>query len=134
MTNTGAGLDLATVTALLAEEKTAQRQSSTSDKTVDKFLKPVQVGPLRYMETAKRCTSRGCGTQTNLTVKGVPLCVNHSLYELNRLLLKANEFDFSDCDCKAGMHSKMNVHTEGCPVWVRVKELTQVDSNSSATT
>lgn len=110
-----AGLDLETITALLTEEKAAQG-SKPSAATLPK---PIQIGPLRYNDTTERCASRNCGTPTYITVKGIRYCSSHALYELNRLLLSSDNYDYSDCSCKAGMHSKMNIHTSDCPIWQR---------------
>lgn len=126
MSNTGSGLDLATITDLL---KTEKKLDTSSKSAVTTLARPIQIGPLRYLEKDERCSSRGCGSSCRIRVKGIPYCANHALYEMNRMLLDVEDFDYSDCTCKAGTHSKMNVHTDDCPIWSRVKE--QRDSNTS---
>jgi hypothetical protein len=45
------------------------------------------IGPLRYIEVEKRCSSRGCGSMTHYTVQGAPKCTVHALDELNEMLI-----------------------------------------------
>lgn len=130
--SSGPSLDLDTINALLSEAKKINQRSTSnkSENTTSTHPKPIQVGPLHYRDETNRCASRGCGTQCLIEVSGIPYCSSHALYELNRLLLDKEGFDYSDCNCKAGAHSKMNVHTSDCPVWARVKE-GRIDNNST---
>ena len=45
------------------------------------------IGPLRYSETERRCSSRGCGVMTHYAVQGAPKCTIHALTELNDMLV-----------------------------------------------
>jgi hypothetical protein len=45
------------------------------------------IGPLRYSETERRCSSRGCGSMTHYAVQGAPKCTIHALTELNEMLV-----------------------------------------------
>jgi len=47
-----------------------------------------QDGPLRWIDTEKRCASRGCGSSTHCKVNGIPRCMKHALSELNEMLIK----------------------------------------------
>lgn len=117
------GLDYDTIQQLLKEDKA---QPITSPKTSEKFPphpRPVQIGPLSYnAENPSRCVSKGCGAPSVIKVDGVNYCSSHALSVLNRMILDYRGIDYSDCNCKAGYHSKMNVHTEFCPVFKRTKE------------
>jgi hypothetical protein len=53
-----------------------------------RYPAPTQDGPLRWIDTEKRCASRGCGSSTHCKVKGIPRCMKHALDELNELLIE----------------------------------------------
>jgi len=116
-------LDYDTIQKLLAGEQTEE------DKA---HIKPIQIGPLRWFDETDRCASRGCSSPTRIRVVGVPYCNTHALYALNRLLID-NGVNTADCVCNAGKYSMMNIHTQDCPIFIRVKEQRDsIKSDSSA--
>ena len=62
----------------------------TEDTVVISYEVSEQRGPLRRFDREMRCTSRRCGSSTFFKVRGMPLCMMHSLLELNRMLIKRN--------------------------------------------
>lgn len=113
-------LDPEFIQNLLEKEK----QKGTGVKTTTGNTprpRSLQLGPLRWAETSTSCASRGCGSPTLIRVKGIPYCSAHALQELNRLLLDADGIDYSDCNCKSGILSKMNLHGSECEVYIRCK-------------
>jgi hypothetical protein len=47
-----------------------------------------QNGPLRFIDTEKRCASRGCGSSTHMKLKGIPYCMMHCLKNMNEMLIE----------------------------------------------
>jgi hypothetical protein len=58
------------------------------NNVVTTYEVPEQRGPLRRFDKEMRCTSRRCGSPTFFKVRGMPLCMMHSLMELNRMLIE----------------------------------------------
>lgn len=80
--------------------------------------RPKQLGPLRWRDERGYCTSRGCGSPCLIEVRGVYYCTTHALNVLNRIILEELEHvDLSECTCKAGVHSKGNIHTYDCAMY-----------------
>jgi len=118
------------INALLKLEEKKQLRKAAQGKE-----RPIQIGPLRYMEKDDKCASRGCSGPSRIQVKGVPYCSSHALYALNELYMKLEgKYEFDDCVCNAGRHSKHNVHTTDCPVFQRLKERDDSSSSSTSTT
>lgn len=103
----------------IAELLEKERNKATGIKqSVTGGPRPVQLGPLRWFDTTDRCSSRGCGSPTLIKVRGIPYCTSHALNELNRIILSELELvDLSRCTCKAGVHSKGNIHTADCDMY-----------------
>jgi hypothetical protein len=109
-------LDIDTIQELLKQDKVFE--------TV--HPRPVQLGPLQWKDTTDRCAARGCSTPTYIRIGGIPYCTSHALYALNLIVIKTqpqyNTIPYNDCNCKAGRHSMMNIHTDDCVLFGRIKE------------
>lgn len=83
-------LDEAFIEQLLKNELAGRNRPTAlkPPQTVSRFLVPVQHGPLRWHDTADRCASRGCGSETYCKVSGIPRCTMHALQELNEMLVE----------------------------------------------
>lgn len=107
------------ITAILAENAAQERKAEPDAK----YPKPIQVGPLKYHEKSERCSSRGCGSPTHISIQGVRRCPSHALYELNRLIIAQDpilDSRVKDCTCNAGRHSVGNCHTSDCATYIQI--------------
>jgi len=99
---------------------------STTDKVKRSQLpKAIQVGPVRWYDNMnKTCASRGCGSPTMKTLRGIPYCSVHIVHQMNRELrrIDGNEWIDKECSCKAGKYSSGNTHTSDCAIYERLKE------------
>lgn len=110
-------LDPETVQALLKGEiqKAAYGKSKSATGGANALPRPVQLGPLRWSDTSEPCTSRGCTSPTYISIRGMRKCTNHALHTLNEIILTELEgVNVNECTCKAGVHSKYNIHTFDC--------------------
>lgn len=130
-------LDLETIQKLLKDE-TAKNAVIATKLAPESRERPVQVGPLRWFDQTDRCANRGCSSPCLIKIKGVPYCTTHALYALNKLYVDELfdtgqiDIDLHECDCNAGKHSMGNIHTEGCPIFAKVKENDSSKSSSGA--
>jgi len=77
--------------------------------------RPIQLGPLKWYDTTQPCASRGCTSPTYIKIRGISYCTTHALNMLNQIIIQELEgIDTSKCNCKAGVHSKNNIHTYDC--------------------
>lgn len=116
-------LDFDTITKLLKDETARGASIPKTGKP-----RPVQLGPLRWMEKDGRCASRGCSGPTFIQVEGVYRCATHALYALNYILIQIHSdyeevsYTQNDCTCNGGKHSMMNIHGADCILYERIRE------------
>lgn len=100
------------ISALLNKEKTKATGAGAAVKNPT-----MQIGPLRWADESKPCSSRGCGSPCLCRVRGIPYCTTHALQMLNQFCLEHEGIDYSACSCKSGVHSKYNLHTNDCALY-----------------
>lgn len=108
-------LDQQTIDALLNK----QLEKGTGTKTnPNAHPRSLQLGPLKWAEESKPCTSRGCGSPTMIRVRGIPYCTSHALQVLNQIILtELQHYDLSRCTCKPGVLSRGNIHNADCDMY-----------------
>lgn len=80
--------------------------------------RPIQLGPLRWYDTADRCAHRGCSSPTMIKIRGISYCMSHALTKLNEIILTELEhIDLSECTCNSGKHSNGNIHSVECQLY-----------------
>lgn len=125
------------IEGLLKTEKTRAPRKAAQSQKLSPHERPIQLGPLRYVEKDDKCANRGCSTPCHIRIKGVPYCTTHALYSLNELYMMLDgtyeKYNIGDCVCNAGRHSKHNTHTADCPVFKAYKEQDDSTSASSGT-
>ena len=90
---------------------------------------PMQIGSVRYTEKDRPCTGgstiTACRSPTRIRVDDKPLCTQHALMKLNRMLLELTYPNFlDDCNCMSGTYSNGQCHSAECPVAIRFQEYT----------
>src|SRR4051794_36486893 len=116
-------LSMEQITGLLNLEKRKTQSAPQPSKAAQALDRPIQVGPLRYVDQDGKCASRGCSSPCRIRVVGIPYCSTHALYALNEHYMKLEgKYVFDDCSCNAGRHSKNNMHTADCSIYDKLKE------------
>lgn len=114
------GLTPEEIEKLLAPKRRGSREQKEAEQKHAQGA--ISLGPLRLVDTPNRCVSRGCGTQTHITINKIHFCIVHALNELNYIIMiELLPINTSLCNCNAGKFSKFNRHTEECPL--AIKEL-----------
>lgn len=87
-------------------------------KSASQLPRPIQLGPLKWLDKSSNCRSRNCNSPCMIQVHGVSYCTTHALNALNEIILREMEHvNLDECTCRAGGYSKGNIHTIDCVLY-----------------